>query len=55
VVSILTINYGVLGAVSIDANAGRPNEVAYTAFTRKGTQIIGKHTYQFKITLSRTL
>jgi hypothetical protein len=33
VVSILTINYGVLGAVSADANACHPNDVAYTAFT----------------------
>jgi hypothetical protein len=33
VVSILTINYGVLGAVSVDANAGHPNDVAHTTFT----------------------
>jgi hypothetical protein len=31
-VSILTINYGVLGAVIVDANVD-PNDVAYTAFT----------------------
>ena len=30
---ILTINYGVLGAVSVDANASHPNDVVYTAFT----------------------
>ena len=33
-VSILTINYGVLGAVSIHATAVHPNDVAYTAFTQ---------------------
>jgi hypothetical protein len=33
VVTILTINYGVPGAVSIDANARHLNDVAYTAFT----------------------
>jgi hypothetical protein len=54
VVSILIINYGVLGAVSIDANAGH-HDVAHTAFTHKGIQIIGKHIYQLRITLSRTV
>ena len=33
-VSILTINYGVLEAVSIDANARHLNDVAYTALTQ---------------------
>jgi hypothetical protein len=32
-VSILTINYGVIGEVSIDVNARRPTTV-YTAFTQ---------------------
>jgi hypothetical protein len=32
--NILTINYGVLGAVSIDANTCHPNDVVYTAFTQ---------------------
>jgi hypothetical protein len=34
VVSILTINYGVVGAVSADANAGHPSDIAYKAFTQ---------------------
>jgi hypothetical protein len=44
-----------LGAVIVDVNAGHPNDVAYTAFTNIGTEIIGKHTYQLKTTLSRAV
>ena len=44
-----------LGAVSIDANAGHPNDSLHSFYTIKATQINGKHTYQLKITLSRTV
>jgi hypothetical protein len=54
VVSILTINYGVLGSVSVDAIAVHPNDVPTQLLHNKAIQIDGKHTYQLKITFTVT-
>ena len=45
----ILINYAVLEAVSVVANAGHPNDLAHTAFRHKGNQINGKYTYHHKI------